>query len=91
MHKLIPFETKIKAGGTVNFIIGGFHLPGAPPGFPPVVDDPVNRIYRGLSPFGLPQDRVEAVNFAVPGRHLVVCTFLPHFNDRMFGYVRVLP
>jgi hypothetical protein len=66
-------------------------IPGAPMGFPPVVDDPVNRIYRGLSPFGLAQDRVEAVNFAVPGRHLVVCTFLPHFNDRMFGYVQVLP
>jgi hypothetical protein len=26
VHKLIPFEAKIKAGGTVNFIIGGFHL-----------------------------------------------------------------
>jgi hypothetical protein len=112
VHKLIPFETKIKAGGTVNFIIGGFHLvtvygpgtnfedistnvltpiPGAPMGFPPVVDDPVNRIYRGLSPFGLPQDRVEAVNFAMPGRYLAVCTFLPHFIDRMFGYIQVLP
>jgi hypothetical protein len=111
VHKLIPFDTKIKAGGTVDFIIGGFHLltiyspgtnfedistniltplPGAPPGFPPAVDDPLNRVYRGLNPFGLPQDRVEAVNFANPGRHLVVCTFLPHFQDRMFGYVTVL-
>ena len=26
VHKLVSFETKIKAGGTVNFIIGGFHL-----------------------------------------------------------------
>jgi len=112
VHKLIPFEAKIKAGGTVNFIIGGFHLvtvygpgtefddistavltpiPGAPPGFPPVVDDPKDRIYRGLSPFGLPQDRVEAVNFAVPGRYLAVCTFLPHFQDRMHGFITVLP
>ena len=112
VHKVIPLDTKIKAGGTVDFIIGGFHLltiygpgtqfddisttvltpiPGAPPGFPPVVDDPVNRIYRGLSPFGLPQDRVEAVNFANPGRYLVLCTFLPHFLDKMFGFVTVLP
>jgi hypothetical protein len=111
VHKLIPFDTKIKAGGTIDFIIGGFHLltiygpgtefddisttvltpiPGAPPGFPPVVDDPKDRIYRGLSPLGLPQDRVEAVNFANPGRYLVVCTFLPHFLDRMFGFVTVL-
>jgi hypothetical protein len=100
-----------QAGGTIDFIIGGFHLltiygpgtefddisttvltpiPGAPPGFPPVVDDPKDRIYRGLSPLGLPRDRVEAVNFANPGRYLVVCTVLPHFLDRMFGFVTVL-
>jgi hypothetical protein len=112
VHKLIPFETKIKAGGTINFIISGFHLvtvygpgtqfedingsltapiPGAPAGFPPVVNDPANRVYRGLSPFGLPQDRIEAVNFPEPGRYLAVCTFVPHFIDRMFGYIRVLP
>ena len=109
---MIPFEATIKAGGTVNFHISGFHLltiygpgtgfddisttvltpiPGAPPGFPPVVDDPVNRVYRGPSPLPLPQDRVEAVNFANPGRYLVVCTFLPHFLDKMFGYIKVLP
>ena len=112
VHKLIPSEAKIKAGGTVNFIISGFHLvtvygpgtefddistavltpiPNAPPGFPPVVDDPKDRIYRGLSPLPLPQDRVEAVNFAKPGRYLAVCTFLPHFLDRMFGHITVLP
>ena len=112
VHKLIPFEAKIKAGGTVNFIIGGFHLvtvygpgtefddistavltpiPGAPAGFPPVVDDPKDRIYRGLSPLTLPQDRIEAVNIAKPGRYLAVCTFLPHFLDRMFGFITVLP
>jgi hypothetical protein len=28
LHKLIPFEATVKAGGTVNFIIGGFHLIG---------------------------------------------------------------
>jgi len=112
VHKLIPFDAKIKAGGTVNFIISGFHLvtvygpgtqfedistailtplPGAPMGFPPAVDDPVNRVYRGLSPFGLPQDRVEAVNFPNKGRYLAVCTFLPHFLDHMFGFITVLP
>jgi hypothetical protein len=112
LHKLIPFEATVKAGGTVNFIIGGFHLigvygpgtefedingsltaplPGAPPAVPPAVNDPVNRIYRGLNPVQLTQDRVEAVNFANPGRYIAVCLFLPHFNDRMFGYIRVLP
>ena len=64
-------------------------IPRAPAGFPQVVDDPANRVYRGRSPFGLPQNRVEAVHFATPGRYLVVCGFVPHFDDRKFGYVRV--
>jgi hypothetical protein len=63
---------KIKAGGAVNFIIGGFHQPivyddktkpgdinvddtttttGPTPSPPvPLIDDPANRIYRGLDP-----------------------------------------
>lgn len=120
-HQLIPNEATIKAGGTVNFIIGGFHqvlvyAPGTeptdinttlvtsvtnPPG-PPLIDDPTNRVYRGLDPSTLPllrapvpaalQDRVEVVHFANPGRYLVMCGVQPHFvNDRMFGWVKVLP
>jgi hypothetical protein len=34
-------------------------------------------------------DRVEVVQFSVPGTHLVVCTFLPHFVEGMHGWVRV--
>jgi hypothetical protein len=113
VHKLIPFEATVKAGGTVNFIISGFHLvavygpgtefedingsvtvplPGAPMGFPGAVDDNAlnTRIYRGFNPFGAPQYRVEAVNFPNPGRYIAVCAFVPHFNDRMFGYIKVL-
>ena len=111
VHKMIPFEAKIKAGGSVNFIISGFHvlaiygpgtefedingtitipIPGAPPGFPPVVNDSTKRVYRGVNPFPLPQDRTEAVNFQNPGRYLVICAFIPHFQDRMHGYVNVL-
>jgi hypothetical protein len=26
LHELLPHETTIKAGGSVNFVIGGFHL-----------------------------------------------------------------
>ncbi len=107
-HQLIPNEAKIKAGGTVNFIIGGFHhvlvyddgtQPGdinpnlLVPGFPPgLIDDPANRIYRGLDPRLFPQDRVEVVHFSNPGTYLVICGFRPHFvNDGMFGFVKVLP
>jgi plastocyanin len=109
-HRLTPDVVTIKAGGTVNFIIGGFHQvivygdgvqPGdidktmtvpvtAPPG-PPLIADPNKRIYRGLDPSLQPQDRVEVVHFANPGTYLVICGVLPHFNDGMFGFVRVLP
>lgn len=115
-HMVLPFETQIRAGGAVNFVISGFHIvgvygpgtefedvngslttpiPGAPMGFPPAVNDPVNRVYRGLSPWTLSPapllDRVESVNFEKPGRYLVVCLFVPHFIERMHGYVNVLP
>jgi len=118
VHHLLPFEAKIKAGGSVNFVISGFHIlgvygpdtefedvngtltaaiPGAPPGFPAVVNDPLNRLYRGVNPFDLPVgkfgpvlDRTEAINFAEPGRYLAVCLFTPHFAERMHGYVNVL-
>ena len=111
-HQLIPHEVTIRAGGSVNFIIAGFHhilvygdgtqlsdinatltIPVTVPPGPPLINDPTNRIYRGLDPsvFGPIQDRVEVVNFHEPGMYLVVCGVLPHFMDGMAGYVRVLP
>jgi plastocyanin len=129
VHALIPNEVKIKAGGTVNFIIAGFHLvavyddgtqpddintaltvPPTTQPVPPLIDDPANRVYRGIDPSVLPllqgptqqgpmgppfqpvlQDRVEVVHFPNPGRFLVICAVLPHFNEGMIGYVRVIP
>jgi hypothetical protein len=65
-------------------------LPGAPPGFPPAINDLRNLVYRGLNPLPLPQDRVEVVQFKRRGTYLVICSFLPHFEDRMWGYVKVV-
>ena len=64
VHALIPNEVKIKAGGTVNYIIAGFHqvivyddgmtpadidhLAVLIPGLPPLIDDPNRRVYRGI-------------------------------------------
>ncbi len=110
-NALTPRMVSIKAGGTVNFIIGGFHhvlvydnrtqpsdintnLLIAPTagGLPPLlINDPNNRIYRGLDPSLQPQDRVEVVQFDNPGTYLVICGFLPHFQEGMYGFVRVLP
>ena len=63
--------------------------PGPPP-FPGFIDDPNNRIYRGLDPRPLPQDRVEIITFAEKGTYLVVCAVVPHFADRMHGFVKVV-
>jgi hypothetical protein len=66
-----------------------------PDTFPPLINDPNHRVYRGLDPRANPanQDRVEAVAFNDPGRFLVICGVLPHFfaggNFEMFGYVDV--
>jgi plastocyanin len=110
-HKVLPYNTTIKAGGSVTFNISGTHqilvyapgttlesingtliveaTPGPPP-FPGFVNDPQNRIYRGLDPRLLPQDRVETVTFANKGVHLVVCGLVPHFNEGMAGFVKVV-
>jgi plastocyanin len=108
-HELIPQLALIKAGGTVNFIIAGFHnvivyddgkkpddinttllIPPPPQGGPALINDPNGRIYRGLNPFTQSQDRVEVVLFDKPGTYLVICGVLPHFNEGMFGYVKVI-
>lgn len=69
-------------------------VPGPRPG-PPIINDATNRIYRGLDPLVLPeksaQDRVEVVQFDDPGTYLVICSVLPHFQDGMYAFVRVLP
>lgn len=55
-----------------------------------LINDPDNRIFRGLDPKTQPQDRVEFVTFHKPGTYLVICGVQPHFvNDRMFGFVKV--
>ena len=110
-HKVQPYTTTIKAGGSVTFNISGTHqilvyapgttyesidnsliveaTPGPPP-FPGFVNDPANRIYRGLDPRLLPQDRLETVTFSNTGVHLVVCGVVPHFNEGMYGFVKVV-
>lgn len=73
-------------------------VPGPRPG-PPIIDYSKGRIYRGIDPVivqpvGPPVfllDRVEVVHFSEPGTYLVICAVLPHFQEGMFGYVRVLP
>ena len=62
---------------------------GTPAGLA-LINDPVSRVFAGLDPSLQPRDRVEVVEFPNPGRHLVICGVLPHFQEGMYGYVRVL-
>jgi plastocyanin len=71
-----------------------------------VINDPVNRIYRGpcfSTSFGTTpsttitrRDGVEVVQFTKPGTFLVICSRLNHFINsttgefQMFGFVKVL-
>jgi hypothetical protein len=55
----------------------GLNSLGPPPPVPP------------FAPVSLAQNRVEAVSFLKPGRYLVICAVLEHFNDRMYAVVEV--
>jgi plastocyanin len=70
-----------------TLLVPGSDQPGMGP---PLIDDPNRRIYRGPDPRTLPRDRVEAVHFDKPGLYLVICGVLPHFNEGMIGYVKVI-
>jgi len=55
----------------------GLNSIGPPPQVPP------------FAPLSLAQNRVEAVSFLRPGRYLVICAVLEHFNDKMYAVVEV--
>jgi plastocyanin len=106
-HVLTPFNAMIKPGGAVSFIISGFHQPTiyapgtrledinaaliVPGSVPPLIDDPENRVFRGVDPRTVGQDRIENVTLTDPGTYLVICAVQPHFvNDKMHGFITVV-
>lgn len=42
-----------------------------------------------FAPISVDQNRTEAVSFSKPGRFLVICGVLPHFNDGMYAWIEV--
>lgn len=76
-------------------------VPPAPPVIPAV--ESLGVYYEGINPLASPPDpappefaqpsaalnRVEAVSFLEPGRYLVICAVLDHFNDGMYAWVEV--
>ncbi|HEY7671852.1 MAG TPA: hypothetical protein VIC71_06525 [Gammaproteobacteria bacterium] len=75
---------------------------GAPP-VPVVSPGALAVYYQGINslvspqpgpPFAMPSpatNRIEPVSFLQPGRYLVICAVLPHFNDKMYAWVEVRP
>jgi plastocyanin len=75
---------------------------GAPP-VPVVSASGLGVYYQGISGLVSPQpgppfaqasaatNRVEPVTFLEPGRYLVICAVLPHFNDGMRAWIEVRP
>jgi hypothetical protein len=98
LHQLVIYDD----GHEPHLVNAELVVPGTE-----LIDDPNRRIYRGLDPSALTyaaltpplvfpniravRDRIEAVQFPLPGRYLVICGFRPHFLDDMYGYVKVLP
>lgn len=92
LHVVAVYDDGTKPGDINTAVL----VPGPRFG-PPVIDDSNRRIYRGIDPVissGPPPvlnlDRVEVVHFDKPGRYLVICAFLPHFQEGMYGYVEVV-
>ena len=61
----------------LDVLYEGLNSIGPPPQVPP------------FAPLSLAQNRVEAVSFLKPGRYLVICAVLDHFNDGMYAIVKV--
>ncbi len=74
----------------------GAPVPVVPPGALDVYYEGINGLVSPQPgpPFALPSpavNRVEPVSFLKPGRYLVICAVLPHFNDKMYAWVEVRP
>jgi hypothetical protein len=93
----IPDECEVNPAPPAEFPANCF-TDGPVPVIPPLGLDV---LYEGLNSIGPPppvppfapvsvaQNRVEPVAFLNPGRYLVICAVLPHFNDRMYAWVEV--
>jgi plastocyanin len=94
----IPDECEVNPVPPAEFPANCFTDAGPVPVIPPLGLDVY---YEGLNSLGPPpqvppfapvsiaQNRVEAVSFLRPGRYLVICAVLEHFNDRMYAVVEV--
>jgi uncharacterized cupredoxin-like copper-binding protein len=105
-HKIIPGAVAIRSGETVDFVRNGFHqvaiyAPGKMPNDILVtgaatgrVNDTNGRLFLSNAAAGTPANpsvTPPASTFTQPGRYLVICNILGHWNDNMWGFVEVQP
>ena len=69
-HTLVPYETKIKAGGTVNFIVSGLHLIAVYEPGTTIEDIDTSLIAPGSTPPGLIDDPNGRVYFGLDPRRV---------------------
>jgi|RhiMethySRZTD1v2_1073278.scaffolds.fasta_scaffold00235_5 plastocyanin len=97
-HQVVVYAPGKDPGDVVTSLL--LPIPGAPATVG-LIDDPAQRIYRGLDPRALSpvppatpnllsQDRVEVVGFSTRGTYLVICAVNVHFAQGMFGWVNVI-
>jgi plastocyanin len=105
LDNLVPRTVVISQGGSVTYVRGGsgrhqvaVYGPGTAPedidvsvlsgGF---IDDADGRVAKGPLPTGAGWTvwTTPPGTFAQPGRYLVICTFAPHFEMAMYGWVIV--
>jgi len=98
VRDLIPDECEVNPIPPATYPPQCFVTGPTPPVIPPLGLDVY---YEGLNPLGPPpqtppfapfslaQNRIEPVAFLEPGRYLVICAVLDHFNDAMYAWVEV--
>jgi plastocyanin len=62
-------------------------MPAGCPNAPLLMNDDTNRLALYAQPCGGPRQVVH--QFPDPGKYLVICAFLPHFEVQMYGWVIV--
>jgi hypothetical protein len=87
VHQVAIYRPGTEPGDIDTTILAPAGL-GCPPA--PLINDPTNRLAVLGAQACAGGPTVLNYTFTLPGRHLVICTFLPHFvNVQMYGWVNV--
>ncbi len=86
IHQVAIYEPGVEPADIDTSILTT--LPAGCPPLPLLINDPTGRLALLSSVPGC-GPRTLQYTFNQPGRHLVICAFLPHFEIKMYGWVIV--